>query len=426
MNVYYHHDDGAESIDTVHSNDGESSRKNSRRLSEFRQFVKRRKNISKKLPCQQIANSLPNESISGHKIAMGTKSFDIEEWDKKHDEVPSRRFSVPEKDYVILRQSRERQLEVVAAFDRHTDPYKQYMQFLLCYDLAPVHGSIVLIDSELPMRKSVLALYQSGHDAAVVINSIAHKPIGMITVTDCLHAVILTVNIDPEVGDRPVRDFIELYVKKKLITATVNMSVWDAARLFCLNHVHRIPIFQTDENDLFTDILYVLSLRRIFCETFIKLIEPSFSLAPHVKHRTLLDSGIGTWADIATITSSACCGEAIDKLITGKLSCIAVVNEHNIMLGKISKSDIMRELAEHSNNYLEIVNVPVKDVYRVPPFGRPTHTVYEGIVLLLSSDDQCLFIVDCSQRVMAVIAFTDLMDYILNSTDTHHNEINAG
>lgn len=30
-------------------------------------------------------------------------------------------------------------------------------------------------------------------------------------------------------------------------------------------------------------------------------IEPSFSLAPHIKHRTLLDSGVGTWENIVTV-----------------------------------------------------------------------------------------------------------------------------
>uniref|UniRef100_A0A1I8EUV5 CBS domain-containing protein n=3 Tax=Wuchereria bancrofti TaxID=6293 RepID=A0A1I8EUV5_WUCBA len=422
MNVYYHYDD--DSVDSAHSNDGESSRKNSNRFNELRRFVKRRKNSGKVPPYHQLAYSLPSESISEHKISTDSQFFEMEEWDEENDRAPSRRFSVPEKDYVILRQSRERQLEVVAAFDRYTDPYKQYMQSLLCYDLAPIHGSTLLIDGDLPMRKALLALYQSGHEAAVIINSVAHKPVGMITVTDCLRAVALTLNIDSDIGGRPVRDFIEAYGNKKLITATVNMSVWDVARLFCLNHIHRIPIFQSDESDLFTDILYMLSLRRIFYETVIKLIEPSFSLAPHIKHRTLLDSGIGTWKDIVTITSNACCGEVIDKLMTGKLSCIAVVDEHNVVLGKINKNDIMRELVEHSNNYLEIVNVPVENVYRVPPFGRPTHTVYEGIALLLSSDDQCLFVVDCNQRVMAAVAFTDIMNYILNSSDIHQ-EINA-
>lgn len=65
------------------------------------------------------------------------------------------------------------------------------------------------------------------------------------------------------------------------------------------------------------------------------------------------------------ITNSACCGEVIDKLLTEKLSCIAVVNEHNMVIGKISKNDIMRELVEQSNNYLEIVNVPIKVIHNL-------------------------------------------------------------
>uniref|UniRef100_A0A1I8EXH0 Uncharacterized protein n=1 Tax=Wuchereria bancrofti TaxID=6293 RepID=A0A1I8EXH0_WUCBA len=61
--------------------------------------------------------------------------------------------------------------------------------------------------------------------------------------------------------------------------------------------------------------------RRIFYETVIKLIEPSFSLAPHIKARNI--TRFRYWH----ITSNACCG---DKFMTGKLSRIAVVDEHNI------------------------------------------------------------------------------------------------
>ncbi|VDM12622.1 unnamed protein product [Wuchereria bancrofti] len=114
MNVYYHYDD--DSVDSAHSNDGESSRKNSNRFNELRRFVKRRKNSGKVPPYHQLAYSLPSESISEHKISTDSQFFEMEEWDEENDRAPSRRFSVPEKDYVILRQSRERQLEVVAAF----------------------------------------------------------------------------------------------------------------------------------------------------------------------------------------------------------------------------------------------------------------------------------------------------------------------
>lgn len=49
-------------------------------------------------------------------------------------------------------------------------------------------------------------------------------------------------------------------------------SVWDAARLFCLNHVHRIPILQVDEFSRETDVLYLLSLRTVFSETVLNLV----------------------------------------------------------------------------------------------------------------------------------------------------------
>ncbi|VDN01194.1 unnamed protein product [Thelazia callipaeda] len=419
MNIYHHHDD---SFDSAQSS-GESSRKNSSRLSEFRQFVKRKTSIGKMSPYKQLARSLPNESVRGRKYSTDSQFFDMDESDEERGGTTTtarRHFSVPEKDYAIMRQSRERHLEVVTAFDRYMDPYKQYMQSLLCYDLAPVHGSALLLYGDLSMRKSLLALYHSGHEAAVIINPSNNAPEGMLTVTDCLRAVMVSLNVDPNIGECPVRNFIRSYGKKKLITGTVNMSVWNAGRLFCLNHVHRIPIFQTDESDLLIEILYLLSLRRVFCEAIIKLVEPTAVLAPHVKHRTLYDSGVGTWNSIVTISSDASCGEAINELLDKKLSCIAVVNEYNMILGKISKNDIMYELVKHPKNYLEIIDIPVKDVYRVPPLGRPTNTVYESIILLLSTDDQCLFIVDCNQRVMGTVSFIDIMNYILKSSDRNH------
>uniref|UniRef100_A0A1I8EXK6 CBS domain-containing protein n=1 Tax=Wuchereria bancrofti TaxID=6293 RepID=A0A1I8EXK6_WUCBA len=164
-------------------------------------------------PYHQLAYSLPSESNSGHKISTDSQFFEMEEWDEENDRAPSRH--------------------------RYTDPYKQYMQSLLCYDLAPIHGSTLVIEGDLPMCKALLALYQSEHEAAVIINSVAHKPAGMIIVTDCLRAVALTLNIDSDIGGRPVRDFIEIYGNKKLITATVNMSL---VILFASNFYNRFDI----------------------------------------------------------------------------------------------------------------------------------------------------------------------------------------
>lgn len=117
MNVYYHYHD--DSIDSAHSNSAESSQKNSKRFNEFRQFMKGRKNIEKvnffvcllkhgkkeskcllscqASPCDQLTCSLLSESISGRKISLERKVFEIKERDEERDKTLSRRFSVPEK-----------------------------------------------------------------------------------------------------------------------------------------------------------------------------------------------------------------------------------------------------------------------------------------------------------------------------------------
>lgn len=95
--------------------------------------------------------------------------------------------------------------EIVAAFDRYTDPYRHYMQSLTCYDLQPNHGAVVVIDGDLKVsfrlqtgknsgvqiHKALTALSQCGHQAAVVSNLDVRGGMGILTVTDCLRAIMM-------------------------------------------------------------------------------------------------------------------------------------------------------------------------------------------------------------------------------------------
>ena len=45
-------------------------------------------------------------------------------------------------------------VEILGTLDFTANPYVQYMQAVSCFDLCPVQGSIVLLDSTLTVRKS--------------------------------------------------------------------------------------------------------------------------------------------------------------------------------------------------------------------------------------------------------------------------------
>uniref|UniRef100_A0A915BYN0 CBS domain-containing protein n=1 Tax=Parascaris univalens TaxID=6257 RepID=A0A915BYN0_PARUN len=420
MNVYYH--DG--SVDAAHSS-GESSRRNSNPFGDFKDFIKRRRNCPRmtiRYNQQQTINCISvNEGV--RKASMDSQFCDM---DASDDDTPptryQRRFSVPEKDYAILRSTKEHRFEIVAAFDKYADPYRQYMQSLMCYDLAPFHGAVVLIDDSLKVHKALLALGQSGYNAAIIIDSEISAAVGILTITDCLRVITVAANEDPDIGELTVKQFLHSYNgRKRLVTAPANLSVWDAARLFCLNHVHRIPILQTTERMKEADVLYLLSLRTILQETVMKLVETASSFAPHLKQKTLQESSIGTWANVITVSSDASCAEVIDIFLDGKISCLAVLDDFGKVIGTVSKQDIMKELARHSQDYLDILDVLVRDVYRPQPYALASNTIFEAIRLLIASDQQCLFVVDAEMgEVLGAVAFVDIMEYILNSDEIHH------
>ncbi|KAJ1374097.1 hypothetical protein KIN20_036696 [Parelaphostrongylus tenuis] len=283
LNVYSNNESGYDSPNVS----GESSRRSS---IGFKEYVKsRRFTMSNK--SNRVTVPIPLASDASRKTSS-TDSNSCVVFDEADDEVLlqrpvyQRRMSVPEKvflsaDYAILRPSMEADVkfEIVAAFDRYTDPYRHYMQSLTCYDLQPIHSAVVVIDGELKIHKALTALSQCGHQVAIVSNLDVKGGLGIITVTDCLKAIVLASEGVQEVAEQTVAEFLKLNNHKRLVTADVNTSVWDAAKLICLNRIHRIPIvhFEAYENCNETkrqqgNLLYVLSLKTVFTETIVKLV----------------------------------------------------------------------------------------------------------------------------------------------------------
>lgn len=54
---------------------------------------------------------------------------------------------------------------------------------------------------------------------------------------------------NPSLGDAPVQDYFTTHqAQKRLVVTGDTASVWDVARLFRMNHVHRIPVVLVENN----------------------------------------------------------------------------------------------------------------------------------------------------------------------------------
>lgn len=78
-------------------------------------------------------------------------------------------------------------------------------------------------------------------------------------------------------------------------------SVWDLARQFRINHVHRIPVMEVRGLLRTNEVLCLVSLRPVFMELS-RLVQTKCCLSPDLTKLTLEHTRIGKREGIATVS----------------------------------------------------------------------------------------------------------------------------
>jgi CBS domain-containing protein len=337
-----------------------------------------------------------------------------------------RRFSVPEKvfrdaNFAIFRQ-KDRVVQCLRAFSAFDEPLKQFMQSVTSYDVAPLHSAVCVVDGSLSVRKAVIAYCSTGLCAALIINTDTDESYDILTLTDCIQ-IFRIVCENPELAEIKLREFYatQLPNRKKIIYSPTTQSIWDVARMFRMNRVHRIPVVHSDSgmfNGEQPNLLYFISLRSIFAEVVIKVMDTKAAITPTFNQLKLKDNKIGTWDNVVQAHENSTCGEIIDILLDRKISCLSLYNDDGFITGIITKQDIMNTVADYKTK-------PFEDILKIPAhmmindacidFLVTSDCTVEGAIrTLYDSNLPCLFVVDNEgEKVIGVISYADIMDFLL-------------
>jgi len=410
-------------------------------------FRQRRQTITGKYPGpvrrpklqRQVSERLPSE----RKISDDSQFEDYEMEDEDEDfpapvSFKGRRFSVPEKvllhaDYAILRHQ-DRGLEFLGAFSRNDEPLKHYMQSFTCYDVAPDHSAVCILDGYLTVRKAVISYCSTNLCAALVVRATNDGTYEILTLTDCLHMFRLASK-EPEIANMYLKDFYAQYYqnKKKVVYSTSSETIWDVAKMFRLNRVHRIPIVSYDPGRFITNetnLVYFLSLKRIFSEVIFKLKENKCPNLPNLRLMTLKETRIGTWENIAVAHEETSCGEIIDILLERKISCLGLITDDGWISGIITKNDIMTAISNNRDSCFDVNKMPAADLigpnclnYLV---GENTN-IESAMEILYESGLPCLFVVDPQgEKIIGVVSYADIMDFLLKMSEEHEQKMQNG
>uniref|UniRef100_A0AC34FIG3 CBS domain-containing protein n=1 Tax=Panagrolaimus sp. ES5 TaxID=591445 RepID=A0AC34FIG3_9BILA len=296
------------------------------------------------------------------------------------------------------------------------------MQSVTSYDVAPLHSAVCVVDGGLTVRKAVIAYCSTGLCAALIINTDADDAYDILTLTDCIQ-IFRIVCENPELAEIKLREFYATQMpnRKKIIYSPTTQCIWDVARMFRMNRVHRIPVVHSDSgmfNGEQPNLLYFISLRSIFAEVVIKVMDSKAAITPTFNQLKLKDNKIGTWDNIVQAHENTTCADIIDILLDRKISCLSLYNDDGLITGIITKQDIMNTVADYKTKpFNDILKIPAKVMINEAciDFLVTSECTVEGAIrTLYDSNLPCLFVVDNEgEKVIGVISYADIMDFLL-------------
>ncbi|KAN0026299.1 hypothetical protein ACTFIV_007283 [Dictyostelium citrinum] len=322
----------------------------------------------------------------------------------------------------------------IKKIDSETEKYikegKQvFVNFLkghTCYDVIPISGKVVVLDTKLVVKSAFYALEENGIKSAPLWNSEQHDFTGMITVSDFIDILLYyyrkpkSNNIFQDMGIHRIETFwreISVERPSSLISTDPETNLYDAASLLLCYKIHRLPV--VDKKDT-NSILHILTHSRILA-----FIMKSLPQLPEKLLSIPIGSlGIGTFATVVTVMTHTPLVEVLQLLSDKKISAVPIIDsETSKIVDVYSKSDVTL-MSKQGILSPSDLNLPVHQVLSTftKLWQRPeqiyTCTRFDKLGDVI---ERCikkrvhrLVCVDNSKRVEGILSLSDILNYLLN------------
>ncbi|PAV62246.1 hypothetical protein WR25_25030 [Diploscapter pachys] len=330
-----------------------------------------------------------------------------EEIDDYADELGFRRPRSNSSDFLILRKtSRPLSVDVVGLVDANSDPYRQYMKVVDCYELCPQTGNVIVLDQHMRIDKAFAVLKEQGVGAGLIWDSKKLEIVSIVTLTDFLQYV------KSRNENEPSKYIREILSGNQLVRVAANTKIFDACEEFHSNRVHRIAIVDGADS---TDVLYLLTIKRVLQAIHKQNRSLHFALWLSLR---IKEAGVGTWNDrIFTVTLTTTASEALNTMLGFRLSSLPVVDETGRAVGVVTKIDIARQIDLNANlkDWFEQTPVSALLTEEFTSFLFDTDPVGKVLDNLLSRRHQrCVFLVSpISGNPVACVSQSDVITHLL-------------
>ncbi|KAL7933929.1 nuclear protein SNF4 [Trichoderma chlorosporum] len=297
---------------------------------------------------------------------------------------------------------------------------RDFLRKRTSYDVLPLSFRLIVLDTDLLIKKSLNILIQNSIVSAPLWDSHTSRFAGILTATDYINVIQYHCQFPDEMSKLDQFRLASLRDIEKAIGATPIESVsvhpsrplYEALRRMLKTRARRIPLVDVDEETGRETVISVITQYRI-----LKFIAVNNEHNTILLKKTLREIKMGTYTDLLVARMGTTVLEVINLMVNGNISCVPIVDSENRVLNAFEAVDIIPCIKGGAYDEL---NGSVGEALCKRPEDNPG-------IFTCSQDDRLdsifdtirksrvhrLIVVDDENKLKGVISLSDILKYVL-------------
>ncbi|KAF7544475.1 hypothetical protein G7Z17_g9933 [Cylindrodendrum hubeiense] len=299
---------------------------------------------------------------------------------------------------------------------------REFLKVRTSYDVLPLSFRLIVLDTELLIKKSLSILIQNSIVSAPLWDSRTARFAGILTSTDFINVIQYYCQFPDEMSKldqfrlNSLRDIEKAIGAVPIETVSVHPSkpLFEACLRMLKTRARRIPLVDVDSETNKEMVVSVITQYRI-----LKFIAVNNEHNTVLLKKTVLDIGLGTYSKLATARMSDSVLDVIHLMVDQNISCIPIVDGNNRLLNVFEAVDVIPCI---KGGIYEELDASVGEALCKRPDESPgIYTCGENDRMdsifdtIRKSRVHRLIVVDDDNKLKGIISLSDVLKYVLLS-----------
>ncbi|KIL95530.1 hypothetical protein FAVG1_00267 [Fusarium avenaceum] len=297
---------------------------------------------------------------------------------------------------------------------------RDFLKVRTSYDVLPLSFRLIVLDTDLLIKKAINILTQNSIVSAPLWNSKTSRFGGILTSTDFINVIQYYWQFPDEFSKldqfrlSSLRDIEKAIGAIPIETVSVHPSkpLYEACRRMLKTRARRIPLIDVDSETNKEMVVSVITQYRI-----LKFIAVNNEHNTVLLKKTVRDIGLGTYTGIATASMHSAVLEVVHLMVKHNISCVPIIDSHGRVLNVFEAVDVIPCI--RGGAYEELDGSVGDALCRRSDESPGIYTCTEGDRLdsifdtVRKSRVHRLIVVDDDNKLKGIISLSDILKYVL-------------